>query len=50
MGWRANAYDIFFRKPGDHLKDLGVDAEYYENAPKINILEDVSWILHVHEM
>jgi len=32
------------------LEDLGIDAQYYENASKINILEDVDWILHTHDM
>jgi hypothetical protein len=36
-------------KEGKHLEDLGIDVEYYENEPKINILEDVDWIPQAHD-
>jgi hypothetical protein len=37
-------------KEGDNLEDLVIDAEYYDNASKINILEYGDWIFQANDM
>jgi hypothetical protein len=51
IGWITNASHIFFGKPDGKgtFRRPRHRCRLYENEPKINILEDVDWILHAHD-